>query len=409
MFSHSLDSCVAQPVCQSSDYKLTSLDDVMANTKYLGNSTGVNWVSEGTPQEYDGGILLTMPPNSVGTLLSSTHYVWYGKIATTMTTSKGPGVVTAFIMMSDVKDEIDFEFIGSDTQHVQSNFYWQGTLNYTNELNITASNTDSDTHIYTIDWQPDSLTWSVDGSVQRTLNKADTWNGTTNSFQYPQTPSRIQLSLWPAGEQQNGDGVVDWAGGLIDWNSPDMTNGYYSAHITEVNVQCYDPPPGANMTGKSAYTYNNIDGLNTSIAITNDDTILGSFFATGENPSVNPSVSASSSQSAGPSSTASSAPVNTNVDTVPGSSGSGSEGETGSSSNSQSSGGSNSAAVQGSGGSSSSVNGGGTDGQFSQGLGSSGSGSGSGSTTNTASGRGESVVGGSALAVFIAMVALVAL
>jgi beta-glucanase (GH16 family) len=67
-----------------------------------------------------------MAPDTVGTLLASTHYVWYGKISATMTTSQGAGVVTAFIMMSDAKDEIDFEFVGVDTQHAQSNYYWQG-------------------------------------------------------------------------------------------------------------------------------------------------------------------------------------------------------------------------------------------------------------------------------------------
>ena len=67
----------------------------------------------------------------VGTLLSSTHYVWYGKVSATMTTSQGAGVVTAFILMSDVKDEIDFEFVGTDVQTAQSNYYWQGVTDCT--------------------------------------------------------------------------------------------------------------------------------------------------------------------------------------------------------------------------------------------------------------------------------------
>lgn len=74
-------------------------------------------------------LLLTMAPDTVGTLMASTHYVWYGKISATMTSSQGQGVVTAFIMMSDVKDEIDFEFVGTDTEHVQTNFYSQGVTN----------------------------------------------------------------------------------------------------------------------------------------------------------------------------------------------------------------------------------------------------------------------------------------
>ena len=67
-----------------------------------------------------------MAQGTVGTLLASTHYVWYGKICTKATTAQGKGVVTAFILMSDVKDEIDFEWIGVDTGHVQSNYYSQG-------------------------------------------------------------------------------------------------------------------------------------------------------------------------------------------------------------------------------------------------------------------------------------------
>jgi beta-glucanase (GH16 family) len=70
-----------------------------------------------------------MAPDTVGTLMASTHYVWYGKISATLTTSQGQGVVTAFIMMSDVRDEIDFEFVGTDIEHVQSNYYSQGVTN----------------------------------------------------------------------------------------------------------------------------------------------------------------------------------------------------------------------------------------------------------------------------------------
>lgn len=119
---------MAAPVCKSANYKLTSLDDITPNTEYLGDvSDGTNWVSSGTPVTYGGdSILLTMAPNTVGTLLMSAHYVWYGKISATLTTSQGQGVVTAFIMMSDVKDEIDFEFVGVDLENAQSNYYFQG-------------------------------------------------------------------------------------------------------------------------------------------------------------------------------------------------------------------------------------------------------------------------------------------
>lgn len=115
------------PQCKSSDYQLKSLDDVQDISKYLGDASKANWVASGKPVVYNNdALLLTMAPDTVGTLLASTHYVWYGKISATLTTSQGAGVVTAFILMSDAKDEIDFEFVGVDTQHVQSNYYFQG-------------------------------------------------------------------------------------------------------------------------------------------------------------------------------------------------------------------------------------------------------------------------------------------
>lgn len=232
--SFNLQSCMPNPVCKSENYAFTSLDDVAPNTNYLGNASAANWVSSGTPAVYQNqAMLLTMAPNTVGTLVSSTHYVWYGKISTTMTTSQGAGVVTAFILMSDMKDEIDFEFVGTDINAVQSNYYFQGITDYGNEENLTVSNSVS-THTYEVDWTPEQLTWSVDGKVLRTLNKNDTYNSTDKFYHYPQTPARIQLSLWPAGLSTNAKGTIDWAGGLINWNSQYMQNGYYYAMVDSV-------------------------------------------------------------------------------------------------------------------------------------------------------------------------------
>jgi hypothetical protein len=137
LMSHSFDSCVPGPTCKSATYNLDTLDDVQTIDKYLGDASKINWQSQGMPTVYtdpNGGkksMLLTMAQGTVGTLLASTHYVWYGKICSKISTAQGKGVVTAFILMSDVKDEIDFEWIGVDTAHVQSNFYSQGVTNCT--------------------------------------------------------------------------------------------------------------------------------------------------------------------------------------------------------------------------------------------------------------------------------------
>jgi hypothetical protein len=149
---------------------------------------------------------------------------------------------------------------------------------------VSSGNTAETMHEYCLDWKPDSLTWSIDGNNMRTLDRKSTWNSTSNRFDYPQTPSRIMLSLWPAGLSSNEKGTIEWAGGEIDWNSPYMQNGYYFARFSEVSVQCYDPPSGAQKKGDKVYQYTDARGTNDTVAITNNQVILGSLMGTGEDP-----------------------------------------------------------------------------------------------------------------------------
>jgi beta-glucanase (GH16 family) len=153
-------------------------------------------------------------------------------------------------------------------------------------MNLTASDTSTTQHTYTIDWTPDTIKWSIDGKVLRTLDRADTWNSTANRWFYPQTPARIMLSLWPAGIPSNGQGTIDWAGGMIDWNSPYMKNGYYYAMVNEVVVDCYDPPPGAHIKGSKSYIYTDPAATNDTVEETDNIVILKSLQATGEDPNV---------------------------------------------------------------------------------------------------------------------------
>jgi beta-glucanase (GH16 family) len=259
---------------------------LVSNTEYLGDASTADWVYSGSPLSYNGQVLLTMAQGTVGTLLASTHYVWYGKITAKFTTSAGAGVITAFILLSDVKDEIDFEFVGVELTSAQTNFYNQGVTNYNNGENQTGlADIHTTLHTYEIDWQPDSITWSIDGNSIRTLNREDTWNATANRFSYPQTPARVQLSLWPAGLPTNGEGTIQWGGGLVDWNSPYMTNGYYYAAFDEVDIQCYDPPSNANIQGSAAYIYTDLAATNNTVEENNDNTILKCLLGTGLDPS----------------------------------------------------------------------------------------------------------------------------
>lgn len=127
--SFSLDSCVPSPVCKDAKLKMDSLDRYKHISEFLGDPDEADWVGQGDPVIFKGNTLLTMPKGSVGTVLASTRHMWYGNVKARVKTSKDAGVVTAFILFGDVKDEIDFEWVGTDLSTVQTNFYFQGIPN----------------------------------------------------------------------------------------------------------------------------------------------------------------------------------------------------------------------------------------------------------------------------------------
>lgn len=186
-------------------------------------------------------------------------------------------------------------------------------------------------HEYVIDWKPDSLTWSIDGKVMRTLKRSDTWNSTSNRWDYPQTPSRVMLSLWPAGLPSNGEGTIEWAGGLVDWNSEYMQNGYYHAAVSSIEVECYDPPSGANEDGSKTYIYNDAAGTNDTVVISDKEVILASLQATGDEPDKGKAKSSSTKTASGSSSSSTS---DSEPESVPGVSGGGNRADSGTVANS---------------------------------------------------------------------------
>jgi len=153
-----------------------------------------------------------------------------------------------------------------------------------NSGNISLSDTYANWHTYEIRWTPDNITWLVDGQVGRVKNRADTWNATSGEWMFPQTPCRVQISIWQGGASSNAPGTIQWAGGPIDWNSQDIQDyGYDFATFGQIEVECYNAtsPPGTH-SGVS-YTYDNIAAINTSVIDGNDPTVLSSFVATGLN------------------------------------------------------------------------------------------------------------------------------
>ena len=121
----------------------------------------------------------------------------YGYYETSMQAIKNDGVVSSFFTYTGPSDnnpwdEIDIEVLGKDTTKVQFNYYTNGVGNheFMYDLGFDAS---EGFHTYGFDWQPDSITWYVDGK--------EAYKATTD---IPSTPGKIMMNAW------NGIGVDEW-------------------------------------------------------------------------------------------------------------------------------------------------------------------------------------------------------
>lgn len=278
--SATLDSCTPEPICKDSNFTFTDQSRILTNSTFFdGNATEYDWVvDKGNIVNSNGDLGMILTETNGGTRLSSTRFVHYGTISATLKTGRWAGVVTAFITMSDVKDEIDWEFPGANTTTGQSNYFWQGVIpTGPNNGAVHGGLTDtfSNYHTYTIDWQPDTLTFSIDGKTVRTVKKTDTINS-TGIANYPSTPSRVQLSLWPAGISGSPEGTVNWAGGMINWNDPDYTSaGHFYALVHSVSITCTGTQPVPPDSDLVSYVYaGNRSSTTPTIIYSNSSTMV---------------------------------------------------------------------------------------------------------------------------------------
>ncbi|KAF8348587.1 glycoside hydrolase family 16 protein [Amanita rubescens] len=274
--SYSLDSCTPNPVCQNTKLVFPNTSRILQNaTLYNGNASEYDWVmSKGNILNTNDTLIMTLTESNGGTLLSTTRYVHYGTITAKLRTGRWAGVVTAFITMSDIKDEIDWEFPGFNTTQGQTNLFWEGIIPAQTQGEATGGiqDTYSTYHDYTVDWTPEALSWLVDGKMVRTVYR----NATIDSSgvaHFPSTPSRVQISLWPAGINSSAPGTIAWADGMINWTNPDyLSAGYFYAEVESVTIQCGDPiTPGPNVT---SYVYQSKNASNPAIGFSNASTLL---------------------------------------------------------------------------------------------------------------------------------------
>ncbi|ROW08238.1 hypothetical protein VMCG_03303 [Cytospora schulzeri] len=188
-------------------------------------------VADGTKLTYDDslGAVFTINKETDAPTISSTGYIFFGKVDVVVRASMGQGVVTSFVLQSDDLDEIDWEWLGGDDTEVQTNYFGKGnTTTYDRGGFSGVGSPVEDFHTYTIDWNAERLNWIIDGAVVRTLKYADANGGKS----YPQTPMQIKLGTWVAGRKDAAIGTVEWAGGYTDFTEAPFM-GYYKSVTIE--------------------------------------------------------------------------------------------------------------------------------------------------------------------------------
>ncbi|PWN24987.1 concanavalin A-like lectin/glucanase [Jaminaea rosea] len=239
--SHSPTSCQPNPICTSQN--ITFPPASYNNVSYFRPILQYTGDASKAPLTLDSGSLGKGPEGVLMQMtsqrqvkVSSTRYLFYGDVEARLRHNATQGLVAAFILMSDVKDEIDWESTTSSASDAQSNYFSLGVPKLGNGENVGPSSLDvSQWNTFGLNWQLDRLQWRINGQVVRTLTQRQAGDS------YPRSPARVQLSVWAGGNSTEPQGVQDWAGGQIDYTSPAYTaNGWYAMELSSLSISCAD-------------------------------------------------------------------------------------------------------------------------------------------------------------------------
>ncbi|CAI4215839.1 unnamed protein product [Parascedosporium putredinis] len=182
------------------------------------------------PTYGDEGAVFTVSKSGEAPTLTSTFYIMFGRVEIRLKASPGDGIVSSLVLQSDDLDEIDMEWMGYDGANVQTMYFDQGVGPSSRLLIVPVANNQEEFVDYVLDWTSERLTWSVGGTVVRTLEAGD-----ASTAEYPQTPMMVKIGSWSAGDEAtNAEGTVEWAHGPTDY-----TKGPFSMYVQSMAVTDY--------------------------------------------------------------------------------------------------------------------------------------------------------------------------
>ena len=221
-------------------------------TQWTGSTNTTVWnTTAGTPDYGVNGAGFTVAKKLDSPTIQSNFYFFFGTVEVIMKAATGQGIISSIVLESDDLDEIDWEFMGGNTTHVETNYFGKGnTTSFDRAIYYPVDKPQDDFHNYTVVWAKDKLEWIIDGNSVRTLAYDDA-NGGKN---FPQTPMNLRLGIWPAGDPKNPNGTIQWAGGPVDYSQ-----GPYTMVVTSATVK--DASSGAT------YAYGDTTGSWESIKV----------------------------------------------------------------------------------------------------------------------------------------------
>ncbi len=139
----------------------------------------------------------------IGSELQRRKRTHFGRYEVIMIPAKGEGVISSFFTYTGAQqktahDEIDIEFLGRDTRKIWVNRFADGKKLPGRWIDLGFDAAEAP-HLYAFDWQPDSLTWFVDGVEILRVTSAE--------FEIPQLPQKVYINLWGGANAQR-----DWSG-----------------------------------------------------------------------------------------------------------------------------------------------------------------------------------------------------
>ncbi|KAI4268408.1 MAG: hypothetical protein L6R35_006768, partial [Caloplaca aegaea] len=219
------------------------------NTYFIDFTTVKSWPSEWILADYSNvtfgpqGAEFTFAKRYDAPTMWTDFKFFFGRAEFVVKAAKGTGIVSSMVLLSADLDEVDWEFLGGATSTVQTNYFGKGyTGSYNRSTTPEVASPQTIFYTYALDWSPTALVWSIDGKAVRTLRAAD---ADGNGEQYPQSPMKVSLGVWDAGDPDAATQV--WGGGVTPIPPPEP----YTMFVKSVNVWNTNPAEEYQWTDKS--------------------------------------------------------------------------------------------------------------------------------------------------------------